>query len=202
MTPYDLNLLLQIAFYQIFFIIIKSLTIPLFHFRYYIKSTKGKLINAPYVDCSYKWAGGGLLSTVGDLVRFGNVMLYSYQFDPSSKGTPGYLRRETVDQLWSPALRAKCDWDSDGGYGLGWGVVKEGPKRGGCPSRRFYISHTGGAIGASSALVLLPKETSGIGSMKPPEGVVVAIIANMQSVGMNKVALEIAKSFEGLGQVH
>ena len=32
------------------------------------------------VDNSCKWAGGGVVSTVGDLVKFGNAMLYSYQF--------------------------------------------------------------------------------------------------------------------------
>jgi hypothetical protein len=36
-------------------------------------------VNAASVDNSYKWAGGGFLSTVGDLVGFGNAMLYSYQ---------------------------------------------------------------------------------------------------------------------------
>ena len=47
--------------------------------RYYQRCRNGKLENAPYVDNSYKWAGGGFLSTVGDLLKFGNVMMYSYQ---------------------------------------------------------------------------------------------------------------------------
>jgi serine beta-lactamase-like protein LACTB len=48
--------------------------------RYYKKSTTGRLKNVPYVDNSWKWAGGGFLSTVGDLLRFGNAMMYSYQW--------------------------------------------------------------------------------------------------------------------------
>ena len=48
-------------------------------FSYYIRDSKGKLQNTPYVDNSYKWAGGGFLSTVGDLVKIGNIMLYSSQ---------------------------------------------------------------------------------------------------------------------------
>ena len=36
-------------------------------------------MNTPYVNNSYKWAGGGFLSTVKDLVKLGNVMLYSFQ---------------------------------------------------------------------------------------------------------------------------
>ena len=31
-----------------------------------------------------KWAGGGFLSTVGDLLQFGNAMLYSSQFEDKS----------------------------------------------------------------------------------------------------------------------
>ena len=56
-------------------------------FRFYARNTKGLLVNAPYVDCSYKYAGGGMLSTVTDLVRFANAMLYSYQYqNPQSNG--------------------------------------------------------------------------------------------------------------------
>ena len=49
-------------------------------FRFYARNTKGLLVNAPYVDCSYKYAGGGMLSTVTDLIHFANAMLYSYQY--------------------------------------------------------------------------------------------------------------------------
>ncbi|XP_068213972.1 serine beta-lactamase-like protein LACTB, mitochondrial isoform X2 [Palaemon carinicauda] len=48
---------------------------------YYRRDSCGRLQNAPYVDNSYKWAGGGFLSTVEDLTRFGNAMLYSSQQD-------------------------------------------------------------------------------------------------------------------------
>merc|ERR1711962_838835 len=47
--------------------------------RYYVRDKYHKLKNAPYVDNSYKWAGGGFLSSVGDLLRFGSMMLYSFQ---------------------------------------------------------------------------------------------------------------------------
>ena len=31
------------------------------------------------MDNSYKWAGGGFLSTVDDLLKFAHIMLYSFQ---------------------------------------------------------------------------------------------------------------------------
>lgn len=48
----------------------------------------------PAVDNSLKWAGGGFLSTVGDLLQFGNAMLYSYQF--SSKGNEEQTKPKDV----------------------------------------------------------------------------------------------------------
>lgn len=46
--------------------------------KQYVKSSNKFTENSSYVECSYKYAGGGLLSTIPDLLRFGNVMLYSY----------------------------------------------------------------------------------------------------------------------------
>ncbi len=51
--------------------------------RYYYREPKGKtylLRNSPYVDLSLKWGGGGFVSTVGDLAKFGNAVLNGYLF--------------------------------------------------------------------------------------------------------------------------
>ena len=62
--------------------------------------------NAPYVDNSYKWAGGGFLSTAEDLARMGRNLLDGR-----------VLRRETAETLWtSRTLRD----GSITGYGVGW----------------------------------------------------------------------------------
>jgi serine beta-lactamase-like protein LACTB len=70
--------------------------------------------------------------------------------------------------------------------------------------QRFYAYHTGGAVGASSVLLVLPSskmdnkaETTG-DSMLPPQGVVVAVLCNMQGVGLTEMALAIAKEFEAV----
>lgn len=172
--------------------------------RYYTMNKKNRLANAPYVDNSYKWAGGGFLSTSGDLCRFGNAMLFSFQAQSSGGGTAGFLRPETVSAIWSPVDKTRCGWDSYGFYGMGWGTVPFGD----CPpftrEQRQYFSHTGGAVGASSVLLVLPRRMEVIptnGGIPPLHGVVVAIIVNMQSVSMNRLALDVAKLFEQIRDV-
>ena len=60
-------------------------------FRFYQRNNKGHLVNAPYVDNSYKWGGGGFLSTVGDLVRFGNILLYAKQSGDDKNDNTGLI---------------------------------------------------------------------------------------------------------------
>jgi serine beta-lactamase-like protein LACTB len=59
--------------------------------RFYVPRQGGGRRNAFYVDNSYKWAAGGLLSTAEDLVRFGSAHLQ-----------PGFLSAETLALLWTP----------------------------------------------------------------------------------------------------
>ena len=44
--------------------------------RYYRTNKAGKLENVPEVNNSYKWAGGGILSDVSDLLILGNALMY------------------------------------------------------------------------------------------------------------------------------
>ena len=43
--------------------------------RFYTRAATGEVVNAGFVDNSYKWAGGGFLSTAEDLVAFSNALL-------------------------------------------------------------------------------------------------------------------------------
>ncbi|XP_016406549.1 serine beta-lactamase-like protein LACTB, mitochondrial [Sinocyclocheilus rhinocerous] len=169
--------------------------------RFYHFNKKGRVVNCPYVDNSYKWAGGGFLSTVGDLLVFGNALLYSYQM-AGLKNTdgllPGFLKPHTAKAVWAPVDKTDASWDKDGLYAQGWLVVEKRQKYGQCRSRRHYVSHTGGAVGASSVLLVLPSESGHTANQMqlPPQGVVVTIITNMQSVGLNTTALKIAQEFD------
>lgn len=162
--------------------------------RFYSFSDQKRLINCPYVDNSCKWAGGGFLSTVKDLLRFGNVLLYSYQAKEMAKMLPGYLKAGTVSMMWKQVPSTEMSWDREGKYAMGWATVEEKQDFGQCKCQKHYISHTGGAVGASSVLLILPEEDSQ--TLIPPRGVVVTIIANMQGTGLNSTALKIALEFE------
>ena len=271
--------------------------------RTYVRDKHHRLKNAPYVDNSYKWAGGGFLSTVGDLVKFGNAMLYSFQqknvasvnkeetktssestqhtkipekepstlpgpgteytetqteksvtvankvafeekgfkvtehiiSEPAEKDDnvvkmeniddvvyqpgplasvnsdvktekklrylPGYLSSETVTQMWTPQPGADLAWGGhDLTYGLGWAVRRRRKNYGYCMDQSHYVSHTGGAIGASSVLLVAPAPSAAhpLDSSKLPQGVVVAVLCNLQEVGLNKLAADVAGVFQGL----
>ncbi|MCL4130030.1 UNVERIFIED_CONTAM: hypothetical protein GTU68_063889, partial [Idotea baltica] len=91
--------------------------------RNYIRDARGKLLNAPYVDNSYKWAGGGFLSTVMDLLNFGNAMLYSYQATEEDE-QKGFLKSSTMDLMWA-SPRPPPPAKSPSRYNLGWCVTDE-----------------------------------------------------------------------------
>jgi serine beta-lactamase-like protein LACTB, mitochondrial len=113
--------------------------------RFYTRDEQGRLLNAPYIDSSYKWAGGGLLGSAEDLVRFGSAHLQ-----------PGFLRQETLDQLFTPRMPI------GGGtsVGIGWRVGRDAGGR--------RVAHHGGTIDGGRALLLL----------FPDSKVVVAILMN------------------------
>ena len=97
----------------------------------------GPIVNALYVDNSYKWAGGGFLSTTDDLVRFAHAMMAGR-----------FLKPETVKLLWT-SQRTRDGKETE--YGIGWGVETDGKGR-----RR--ISHSGGSQGGTANLIFYPDE--------------------------------------------
>jgi len=163
---------------------------------------KQRLVNAPYVDNSYKWAGGGFLSTVHDVCHFGNALLYSYQWTPQTGRPIGILHPDTVQMMWSPVPRTLCGWDADASYAMGWCVVPPAVHAGYARNQRMYVSHTGGAVGASSVLLILPRRDTSSEAIEKslPRGVCVAVIVNKQSVGLSKTALTVAKLFDCVQQ--
>jgi len=88
---------------------------------------------APPVDNSYKWAGGGFVSTAEDLVKFGSALM-----------APGFLRRETLD-LWFTSQRTSAGQET--GYGMGWFLRTDSVGH-------HWAFHGGSAVGGTAVLGL------------------------------------------------
>jgi serine beta-lactamase-like protein LACTB len=105
--------------------------------RFYDYQSDGTYRNAPLTDNSYKWAGGGFLSTPRDLVKFGSALLH-----------PGVLNEDSLKLLFT------AQHTSDGKpspYGLGWFVHDK-------PGEIRVYEHSGGATGGSAKLMLYPDQ--------------------------------------------
>ncbi|MDZ7691364.1 MAG: serine hydrolase domain-containing protein [Balneolaceae bacterium] len=104
---------------------------------YYVVNDSGRVENAPYVDNSYKWAGGGFLSTAEDLLLFGDAFLGN-----------DYLQRDTIHMLW------KSQETRDGeptNYGIGWSSGSD-------DENRKWYGHSGGSVGGSTQFVVFPDQ--------------------------------------------
>src|SRR6266567_101956 len=98
--------------------------------RFYERGADSGFVPAPPVDNSYKWAGGGFLSTAEDLVRFGSALL-----------EPGFLKAATLELLFTSQ---KTSAGEPTGYGVGWFVATDG--RG-----HRWVSHGGSSVGGTTA---------------------------------------------------
>lgn len=103
----------------------------------YSRHTDGRLRNGPYVDNSYKWAGGGFLSTPSDLVKFGFGVFNS-----------GILKDETLELLLSPPLLPNGTI-ADQNYGLGWVSFDQNGD---------WVGHTGGSVGGNTLFMVHPEQ--------------------------------------------
>ena len=88
---------------------------------------------APPVDNSYKWAGGGFVSTAEDLVAFGSALL-----------EPGFLQPETLDLLFTSQRTSAGEAT---GYGIGFFVTTDS-------LGHRWAFHGGGAVGGTAAFGL------------------------------------------------
>ena len=92
----------------------------------------GGFTPSPTVDNSYKWAGGGFLSTAEDLVRFGSAHLTP---------PPGYLKVATLELLYTPQHTTSGEATQ---YGIGWFVGTD-------TLGHRYVYHGGGSVGGTTA---------------------------------------------------
>jgi len=98
--------------------------------RFYERDSSGNFVVAPTVDNSYKWGGGGFLSTAEDLVRFGSAHLQ-----------PGYLKAATLELLFTPQHTTSGEATE---YGIGWFIATD-------TLGHRYVYHGGGSVGGTTA---------------------------------------------------
>ena len=125
--------------------------------QYTVSSDNLSISNAPYVDNSYKWAGGGFIGTARDLIKFGTAV---------SSGK--LLPTDTYNLLLTP-LHTTTGINTH--YGLGWrldmienqssGVEKYwGTEYAQQVKSTFaeisLVGHTGGATGGKSVFMMTP----------------------------------------------
>ena len=148
--------------------------ITLTYRHYHRDSDTGQLYNVPYVDNSYKWAGGGYVSTATDLVKFGSALLAA-NGHTTDDGTTPLLLPTTVAKMWQMVTKMNENYY----YGWGWMIMPSHTPISGITPSTTFIGHTGGAVGASSALVLVPGSHDAAAT---PHNIAVAVIFNLQQV--------------------
>ncbi len=99
-------------------------------------SVAGLNMEAPDVNLSYKYAGGGILSTPSDVVRFGNALLGE-----------ALLASRSVELLWTPVVSGKGKPAPDG-YALGFRNAEDQTGR--------FVHHGGVSVGGYSFLLIYP----------------------------------------------
>jgi len=130
---------------------------------------------APDTDPSYKWAGGGLLSTPGDLSLFGSALIRGEVVSLETRDVM-FTERSTSDGEINPQY-----------YGLGWrmgGLYYPSGTENVIP----MINHGGTSLGSTAILAVYPDS-----------GLVVAMTANVTpprgSGPLRSVAANIARAF-------
>jgi serine beta-lactamase-like protein LACTB len=137
--------------------------------RFYVyRPDLGRTINAAFADNSYKWAGGGYLSSSEDLALFASALT-----------APHLLSAASLDILFSPQTLADGSTAMSGGapVGIGWRVDLDDKGR-----RRF---HHGGSLTGGGAVVLTLRDLR----------VSVAIVTNQMPRPSEAMAQQIADRF-------
>jgi len=108
--------------------------------RFYSKLKSGALVNADFLDSSYKIPGGGWLSSAEDMANFEIAMLGDR-----------LVSRATRDAMWTSQ---KTSDRKETGYALGWGTGKE--------LGMLDVGHGGGQQGTSTFIMMIPERRAGV----------------------------------------
>jgi serine beta-lactamase-like protein LACTB, mitochondrial len=108
--------------------------------RFYSKDKSGAVVNAEFLDPSYKVPGGGWLSSAEDMATFEVAML-----------NDRLMTRATRDAMWTSQ---KTSDGKETGYALGWGTGKD--------LGVTDVGHAGGQQGTSTNILMIPERRAGV----------------------------------------
>ena len=108
--------------------------------RFYHKDDSGHVVNAEFLDSSYKIPGGGWLSSADDMARFEVAILHDKLLKPATR-----------ELMWTPQKLAD---GSKSDYALGWGT--------GTSVGVFDVGHGGGQQGTSTFFMIVPERENGV----------------------------------------
>ena len=122
----------------------------------------GRLAHASYLNPAYKWAGGGMIATAGDVARFG-----------AAHFAPGFLEEPMFEEVFT---RQQTDGGEEISTGLGWRIARDA-----C-GRTTYL-HSGSQNGCRAMLAVWPQEQISVVLMSNLSGTPRAIDRWAQQVG-------------------
>jgi serine beta-lactamase-like protein LACTB, mitochondrial len=118
--------------------------------RFYSRDKSGALVNAEFLDASYKVAGGGWLSSAPDMARFAVATL-----------SDRLIKRATRETMWTQQM------PSDGlgrmAYGLGWQFGSIGGVK--------VVGHGGSQQGTSAMMLIAPDTRAAVVVLTNSDGV-------------------------------
>jgi serine beta-lactamase-like protein LACTB, mitochondrial len=105
--------------------------------RGYTRNTYREIMNAPLADLSIKYAGGGILSTSEDILRFAQKLISSE-----------LIKSETLDSMLVPSRLSNGQYVN---YGLGFSFQTD-------EQGKKFFSHSGSGTGFTSNLIIYPTD--------------------------------------------
>lgn len=141
--------------------------------RGYVRDDRGLLVNPRYADPSYKYAGGGMISTVEDMVRFMQAINDGTLLKPETVATMYAVHVDPVMQYRASGAPVKQDFK----MALGFQLDEDA-------AGRWYIDKTGTVSGTRSVVLTYPEF-----------GLVVAVQANALPFDSLKYGEAIAQLF-------
>lgn len=111
-----------------------------FRTRFYSRDKAGDVVNADFLDASYKIPGGGWLSSADEMAAFEIAML-----------NDRLVKRSTRNLMWTPQ---KLSDGTMSEYALGWGTGTSA----GVPD----VGHGGGQQGTSTFIIMAPAQNAGV----------------------------------------